>query len=187
MQIKQLVRENKKSRALLLIQLKKFKARELEKIDEQLLSVLKMIEDIEWESINVQALLALEKGTDALKEIHTYMTPEKLRVLLEDNAEAIEVRIDTCLLPDASRMFVDGESDQRHSKQRGHQRVGRGSRRGVPSFIGGGELTRCGPFTTAAPRTHHSPAHDNDYRDGTRARSLLTSTLAWGLVIVASA
>lgn len=95
MQIKQLVRENKKSRALLLIQLKKFKARELEKIDEQLLSVLKMIEDIEWESINVQALLALEKGTDALKEIHTYMTPEKLRILLEDNAEAIEVRIDT--------------------------------------------------------------------------------------------
>ena len=92
-QIKQLVRENKKSRALLLLQLKKFKTQELNKIDDQLLSVLKMIEDIEWESIHVQAMLALEKGTDALKEIHTYMTPEKLQILLEDSADAIEVRL----------------------------------------------------------------------------------------------
>ena len=41
-------------RALLLLKFKKHKENEAESIDNQLLSVFKMIEDIEWESTNIK-------------------------------------------------------------------------------------------------------------------------------------
>ena len=91
MQAKELIKNDKKSKALLLLKLKKYKEKEAEKIDDQLLTVVKMIEDIEWETIQVQAFEALEIGTQALKNIHSTMTPERVRIILEESEDAQEV------------------------------------------------------------------------------------------------
>lgn len=115
-QIQQLVREGRKSRALLLIRLRNLKTKELEKIDEQLLSVLKMIEDIEWETINVQALQALEKGTEALKDIHSYISPERLQVLLEENEDAMQMEDEiSAILSKAGADLSDGDLEEEYA------------------------------------------------------------------------
>ena len=61
-QAKALVQNQQKNRALLVLKLKKYKENELNEIDSQLISVFKMIEDIEWESANMKVLKALKVG-----------------------------------------------------------------------------------------------------------------------------
>lgn len=51
-----------------------------------------MLEDIEWESQNMEILKALKSGTDALNKIHEEMSVEDVENLLADTNEAIEVR-----------------------------------------------------------------------------------------------
>lgn len=49
------------------------------------------IEDIEWESQNVEVLQALEAGTAALDKLHQEMPIEEVERILEESAESIEV------------------------------------------------------------------------------------------------
>jgi hypothetical protein len=90
-QVKGLIRDNKKSRALLLLKLRTYRQKELDLLDAQLLTVLGMLQDLEWAAIHVQAMEALQTGTAALNSIHAYMTPERVSALLEDSNEALEV------------------------------------------------------------------------------------------------
>jgi charged multivesicular body protein 6 len=81
-----------KERALLLLKLRKYKEKELDNVDNQLLSVFKMIEDIEWEAANMEVLKALKVGTEALNKFHEEMSVEDVEALLDETNEAIEVR-----------------------------------------------------------------------------------------------
>jgi charged multivesicular body protein 6 len=90
-QAKELIHLRQKNRALLLLKLRKYKEKELDNVDAQLLSVFKMIEDIEWESANMEVLKALKVGTDALNKIHEEMSVEDVEALLAETNEAIEV------------------------------------------------------------------------------------------------
>ena len=51
------------------------------------------IEDIEWESTQVEALKALEAGTKALNKLHEEMSVEDVERLMEETQDAIEVTI----------------------------------------------------------------------------------------------
>jgi hypothetical protein len=75
-QAKELIRLRQKTRALLVLKLKKYKEKEIENIDGQLLNILKMIEDVEWASINVEVMKSLESGTKTLNRIHDEMSVE---------------------------------------------------------------------------------------------------------------
>lgn len=77
-------------RALLVIKLKKFKEKELNNVDSQLISVLEMIENVEWESANLEVLKALKSGNDALNKIHEEMSVDDVANLLEETNEAIQ-------------------------------------------------------------------------------------------------
>lgn len=90
-QAKDLVKLNKKNRALLLLKLMKLKEAKVDEIDKQLLTVVEMIEKIEWESQNVDILNALAAGTKALNALHKEFTVERVEELLEDSREAVEV------------------------------------------------------------------------------------------------
>ena len=90
-QVRELVRTQRRERALLLLQLRNYKEKQCDKIDAQLLGVMKMISDVEWEAMNVEAMRALQEGTQALKSIHAIMSPEDVLSLLEDSREAMEV------------------------------------------------------------------------------------------------
>lgn len=52
-----------KNRALLVLKLKKFKQKELDGMDVKLLNVMTLIQDVEWASINLSVLDAIESGT----------------------------------------------------------------------------------------------------------------------------
>ncbi len=49
------------------------------------------IDEIEWESQNVEVLLALEAGTKALDQLHKEMPIEEVERILEESSESIEV------------------------------------------------------------------------------------------------
>lgn len=49
------------------------------------------IEDIEWESQNIEVLQALEAGTAALDQLHKEMPIVEVERILEESAESIEV------------------------------------------------------------------------------------------------
>jgi uncharacterized NAD-dependent epimerase/dehydratase family protein len=90
-QAKQHIRDKRRDRALLLLKLKKMKENEVDNIDKQLITVMEMIDNIEWESINIQALKALKDGNNALNKLHSEMSYEDVVNLLDETNEAIEV------------------------------------------------------------------------------------------------
>lgn len=90
-QAKGLIRLQHRDRALLVLKLKRFKEDEVSKIDKELLSVMEMIDHVEWTAINVQAMQALRSGNEALNRMHAEMSPEDVEALLEETNEAIEV------------------------------------------------------------------------------------------------
>ena len=61
-QVKTLIAMKQKNRALLLLKMKKVKGNELEQLDTKLLSVYSMIQSVEWASINVTVIAAIESG-----------------------------------------------------------------------------------------------------------------------------
>ena len=61
-QVKTLIALKQKNRALLLLKLKKVKENEVEKLDAKLLNVYSMIQSVEWASINVSVITAIESG-----------------------------------------------------------------------------------------------------------------------------
>ncbi len=90
-QAKALIVQKQRDRALLLLKLKRFKEKEVADIDNQLMSVLQMIDTVEWESANMEVLKALKTGTTALNKLHEEMSVDDVAALLDETNEAIEV------------------------------------------------------------------------------------------------
>lgn len=90
-QAKELVQKQLKTRALLVLKLKKHKEKAVESVEAQLFSVLQMAEDLEWESTNMEVLRALKSGTAQLNALHEEMSADDVAALLEETNEAIEV------------------------------------------------------------------------------------------------
>lgn len=92
-QAKSLIQQKQKDRALLVLKLKRFKEKELSTIDGQLISVLEMIENVEWAAANLEVMKALKVGNTALNKIHEEMSVDDVANLLEETNEAIEVSL----------------------------------------------------------------------------------------------
>ncbi|CAM9929985.1 unnamed protein product, partial [Choristocarpus tenellus] len=84
-----LVKEGQKDKALLLLKIKKFKQEQASKADGQLLSVMQMMENIEWGSQQLKVFEALKEGNVALDRLHTEMPLDKVEELMDDTAESI--------------------------------------------------------------------------------------------------
>ncbi len=77
----------------MVLKLRRFKEKELTNVDNQLISVLEMIGNVEWEYSNMEVLKALKSGNNALNKIHEEMSVEDVSNLLDETNEAIEVRL----------------------------------------------------------------------------------------------
>lgn len=88
---KQLIVEQKRDRALLVLKLRKHKEKEVVNIDGQLMSILEMIDNVEWEYANMEVLKALKVGNAALNSLHQEMSIDDVENLLAETNEAIEV------------------------------------------------------------------------------------------------
>lgn len=112
-QAKSLIREQKRERALLVLKLKRHKEKEVNNIDGQLMSVLEMIDNIEWESANLEVLRALQVGNTALNKLHEEMSVEDVENLLAETNEAIETENQINLMLAGQFNAVDDEELQR--------------------------------------------------------------------------
>jgi Snf7 len=90
-QVKELIALRLKNRALLVLKLKRFKEKELDKIESKLMTIQTQINDVEWASINVSILNAIEAGTKELNRIHEERSVEDVQLLIDESNEAIEV------------------------------------------------------------------------------------------------
>ena len=91
-QAKKLISLQQKDRALIVLKLRRFKDNEANKVDGELMSVLEMIENVEWEHANMEVLRALKAGTASLNKLHEEMSMDDVADLLEETNQAIEVR-----------------------------------------------------------------------------------------------
>ncbi|XP_054160211.1 charged multivesicular body protein 6-like [Oppia nitens] len=97
---RQLVKDNKKEKALLLLKKKKYMETILEKTDNQLINLEKLVSDIEFKQIETKIIDGLQTGNEALKQLHQILSIEKIEDILEETKEGIEKQkeIDDLLL-----------------------------------------------------------------------------------------
>lgn len=86
-----MIRQEQKNRALLVLKLRRFKDAEADKVDAELMTVLEMIENVEWEHANMEVLKALKAGTASLNKLHEEMSLDDVADLLDETNEAIAV------------------------------------------------------------------------------------------------
>ena len=92
-QARELIAMKQKNRALLVLKIKKCKQKELEGLDLKLMNILTTIDQIEWASINMQVVTAIEAGTKELNRIHQEMPLDDVEALMEESNQAIEVSL----------------------------------------------------------------------------------------------
>jgi charged multivesicular body protein 6 len=90
-QAKEHLRLQQRDRAMLLLRLRKHKEKTVDEINNQLITVMQQIEDLEWASISVQVLNAIKAGTSLLNAIHEEISVDDVQSLLDETNEAIEV------------------------------------------------------------------------------------------------
>lgn len=73
----------------MVLKLRRFKDAEADKVDAELMTVLEMIENVEWEHANMEVLKALKAGTASLNKLHEEMSLDDVADLLDETNEAI--------------------------------------------------------------------------------------------------
>ncbi|CAD5207438.1 unnamed protein product [Bursaphelenchus okinawaensis] len=87
---KELLKNGRKDRALLMLKRKKFVETQMARVDGQLDKLEQVIADVEHAQMNNMVLSSLEKGRDALTEINNAYPVELAQKILEDSEEAAE-------------------------------------------------------------------------------------------------
>lgn len=113
-QAKKMIAMKQKERALLLLKLRRSRETEATKLDKELLSILEMISNVEWEYANMEVLKALKLGNAALNKLHQEMTVDDVVELLEQTNEAIEVenRINEVFASQFDTLIDNGELER---------------------------------------------------------------------------
>jgi hypothetical protein len=113
-QAKKLIAMKQKERALLLLKLRRSRETEATKLDKELLSILEMISNVEWEYANMEVLKALKLGNAALNKLHQEMSVDDVVELLEQTNEAIEVenRINEVFASQFDTLIDNGELER---------------------------------------------------------------------------
>ncbi|XP_013399205.1 charged multivesicular body protein 6-B [Lingula anatina] len=87
---KQLLKDGKKERAKLLLRKKRFQEGLIEKTDNQLDNIDKMVHDIEFAQIETQVIDGLKQGNDSLKKLHEILSIENVEKIMEETQEAVQ-------------------------------------------------------------------------------------------------
>lgn len=91
--------EGNTSYALQLLRLRKYKLKEVDRVDEQLLTVLHMVEKISEKQNEQEVIVAMKRGKDALQILHDEMGIDDVLDLMDDikDQDAVEKRINEVL------------------------------------------------------------------------------------------
>ena len=88
---KELKRSKKEQSALNLLKLRKYKMREVDKVEQQLLNVYEMIQTIDTKQQEAFVLDEINQGTEALKVLHSERSIDDVIKIMEDAQEEAEI------------------------------------------------------------------------------------------------
>ncbi|KAG8564892.1 hypothetical protein GDO81_012617, partial [Engystomops pustulosus] len=77
-------------KAKLLLKKKRYQEQLLEKTDNQISNLEKMVEDIEFAQIEMKVIEGLKIGNDCLKKMHEVMSIEEVERIMDETQEGIE-------------------------------------------------------------------------------------------------
>uniref|UniRef100_A0A3Q2PGW4 Charged multivesicular body protein 6 n=1 Tax=Fundulus heteroclitus TaxID=8078 RepID=A0A3Q2PGW4_FUNHE len=87
---KQLLKDGKKQKALLLLKKKRYQDQLLEKTEGQISNLEHMVQDIEFMQIEMKVVEGLKIGNECLKSMHEIMSIEDVEKILDETQESIE-------------------------------------------------------------------------------------------------
>ncbi|XP_038158477.1 charged multivesicular body protein 6-like [Cyprinodon tularosa] len=87
---KQLLKDGKKEKALFLLKKKRYQDQLLEKTENQISNLERMVQDIEFMQIEMKVIEGLKIGNECLKSMHEIMSIEDVEKILDETQESIE-------------------------------------------------------------------------------------------------
>lgn len=87
---KDLLQQGKKNRAKLLLKKKRYQEKLLERTDNQLDNLEKMVQDLEFAQIQMKVVEGLKQGNEALEKMHEIMSIEDVERIMDETKEGIE-------------------------------------------------------------------------------------------------
>ncbi|XP_063817155.1 charged multivesicular body protein 6 [Pseudophryne corroboree] len=87
---KQLLHDGKKEKAILLLKKKRYQEQLLEKTDNQITNLEKMVEDLEFAQIEMKVIEGLKIGNESLKKMHEVMSIEEVERIMDETQEGID-------------------------------------------------------------------------------------------------
>ncbi|XP_063077270.1 charged multivesicular body protein 6 [Engraulis encrasicolus] len=87
---KQLLKDGKKEKALLLLKKKRYQDQLLDKTENQISNLERMVQDLEFAQIEMKVIEGLKVGNDCLKKMHEVMSIEDVEKIMDETHDAIE-------------------------------------------------------------------------------------------------
>ncbi|KAJ8345924.1 hypothetical protein SKAU_G00301170 [Synaphobranchus kaupii] len=87
---KQLLKNGRKDKALLLLKKKRYQDQLLDKTENQISNLERMVQDIEFSQIEMKVIEGLKVGNDCLKKMHEVMSIEEVERIMDETQDAIE-------------------------------------------------------------------------------------------------
>lgn len=111
---KELNSQGKKSTALNLLKLRKYKIKEVDRVDAQLMTIFQMVEQIQSKENEVEVLAAMRSGKNALNKLHEETSIEDVLQLMDEVQEENEVEkeISEILGSGSADALTSDEEDQ---------------------------------------------------------------------------
>ncbi|XP_047465466.1 charged multivesicular body protein 6 [Mugil cephalus] len=87
---KQLLKDGKKDKALLLLKKKRYQDQLLDKTENQISNLERMVQDLEFAQIERKVIDGLKVGNECLKKMHEVMSIEEVERIMDETQDSIE-------------------------------------------------------------------------------------------------
>nr|XP_043869175.1 charged multivesicular body protein 6 [Solea senegalensis] len=87
---KQLLKDGKKEKALLLLKKKRYQDKLLDKTETQISNLERLVQDLEFAQIEKKVIDGLKVGNECLKKMHEAMSIEEVERIMDETQDAIE-------------------------------------------------------------------------------------------------
>ncbi|XP_077594987.1 charged multivesicular body protein 6 isoform X1 [Stigmatopora nigra] len=87
---KQLLKNGRKDKALLLLKKKRYQEQLLDKTDNQISNLERMVQDLEFAQIEKKVIDGLRVGNQCLKKMHEVMSIEEVERIMDETQDAVE-------------------------------------------------------------------------------------------------
>ncbi|VDO42055.1 unnamed protein product [Haemonchus placei] len=114
---RQLIKDGRKDRALLLLKKKRFQENVIERTLKQLDNIDRMVHDLEFADIQQRVVEGLRQGNDALKKMNAIFDIDEIEKLMEETKEAAEYQEEISALLTGQLTTTDVEEAEHELEQ----------------------------------------------------------------------